>query len=109
MDGTDKDSRMTDSGELSSELISEFTLIVISEVNRRVMKYDREIFCMDLYVADDNKLVVETIDSEGAMYDGWFRISDPSPEVIYHQLIRMISTFNAAYSDLYRLERGIWM
>ena len=47
MDGTDKDSRVTDSGELSSELISEFALIVISEVNRRVMKYDREIFCMD--------------------------------------------------------------
>ena len=94
---------------LYSDLISELEFIVISELNRRAIKYDREIFCMDLYVADDNKLVVETIDSEGAMYDGRFQISDPSPEVIYHQLIRMISTFKAAYSDLYRLERGIWM
>ena len=102
-------SQMNKSMLLYSDLISEFEFIVISELNRRAVEYDREIFCMDLYVADDNKLVVETIDSEGAMYDGRFQISDPSPEVIYHQLIRMISTFNAAYSDLYRLERGIWM
>ena len=72
------------------------------------MEFDREIFCMDFYVADGSKLVVETIDSEGAMYDGWFRISDSRPEVIYHQLLELISVFKAAYSDLYRLERGIW-
>lgn len=93
---------------LYSDLISEFEFIVISELNRRAVEFDREIFCMDFYVADGSKLVVETIDSEGAMYDGWFRISDSRPEVIYHQLLELISVFKAAYSDLYRLERGIW-
>jgi hypothetical protein len=76
MDGTDKDSRMTDSGELSSELISEFALIVIPE---------------------------------DSTYGVGIRITDLRPEAVNRQLLVLIDHISAAYSELYRLERGIWL
>lgn len=92
--------------ELPSEFVSDFVSSVIAEVNRRVMKYDREIFVMDFYVVDGDTLVVETIDSEDSTYGGGVRISDLSPEAIERQQLRLTSIISAAYSELYLLGRG---
>ena len=75
--------------ELPSEFVSDFVSSVIAEVNRRVMKYDREVFVMDFYVVDGDTLVVETIDSEDSTYGGGVRISDLSPEAIERQQLRL--------------------
>jgi hypothetical protein len=91
---------------ISKEKTKEIADGIIKQVNQKLSKYGRSIKWTDSYIEDDDVLMLDIIDVEGATYSAGTKLKDLKPSTIKKYQMKMVGYIYAAYGEYYWLEDG---